>query len=227
MKNNQYLSEKRYQRMRKKVKLFAALVLALGIIVGGSLITTGIIKSKEVEKKYNIENAKIKEKTRSKEDIQSEIDSLNNELITLKAQKNIEFRKNGFSEEYYRLENEINTKESKILNLTNEMNESLTKNTLDFDKEYEKSKSIPFYMFGAFIIIVSSMTSGLIYMSAYRRELLAYKVQQIIPVAQESIPIAQDAIEKMAPTSGFVAENIAKGITKGIKEGLKDNDNKE
>ena len=36
------------------------------------------------------------------------------------------------------------------------------------------------------------------------------------------MPIAQEGIEKMTPTIGNAAGEIAKGISKGIKEGLQD-----
>ena len=149
----------------------------------------------------------------TKESIQTEIDSLNSELASLKAKKNQEFHSNGFSEEYYRLDNEIKTLQSKVTNSKNEI--------WDIDSGFNKAKYIPFYMFGAFIIIASCMTSGAIYMFAKRREIAAFTTQQVMPVAQEGI-------EKMAPTIGNAAGTVAKGISKGIKDGLNssdDNDN--
>lgn len=96
-----------------------------------------------------------------------------------------------------------------------------------FGKSFESSKSIPFFVFGAFIIIASCMICGILYLSLVkRREIMAYGVQQVMPVAQEGI-------EKMAPTIGKagasmakemapVYGDIAKEISRGIKEGLKD-----
>lgn len=49
------------------------------------------------------------------------------------------------------------------------------------------------------------------YIKAHSRELSAYLVQQQMPIAKESI-------EKMAPTAGVAAEEIAKGIKKGLSE---------
>lgn len=96
----------------------------------------------------------------------------------------------------------------------------------DFNKSFDSSNSIPFYMFGAFIIIASSIVAGSIYMYSKRREILAFNAQQVLPVAQEGI-------EKIAPTIGKAGANIAKEmapiygdiakeISKGIKEGIKD-----
>jgi hypothetical protein len=140
---------------------------------------------------------------------------LETELIPLKAQQNAEFKANGFSEEYYRLDYEISKKNSKISDLSMEKSriESGYNSTKD---KIERSKSIPFYMFGAFIIISSCMFSGFIFLISKRREIAAFSAQQMIPVVQESA-------EKMAPTIG----NVAKEIAKGVKEGLSSDENDE
>lgn len=202
----EFLTEKNYERGKKKVMTIALIVLVLGLLIGGSLIATGIIKSSQVQTSSSTE--------RSKETIQSEIDSLNSELATLKAQKNQEFQSNGFSEEYYRLDNEISTKQSKVSDLETEIwkADSGYNSTRD---SISKAKYVPFYMFGAFVIIASCMISGAIFMFAKRREITAFTAQQVMPVAQEGI-------DKMSPTIG----NAAGAIAKGIKDGLKDDNNK-
>ena len=72
---------------------------------------------------------------------------------------------------------------------------------------------IPFYMFGAFIIVASSMIAVSIYIFGKRREIAAFTTQQVMPIAKEGI-------NEMAPTIG----NVAGEIAKGIKEGIKDDD---
>ena len=100
-----------------------------------------------------------------------------------------------------------------------------------FNKTFDSAKYLPFYMIGGFIILVSCMVAGAIYMITKRREIIAFSAQQVMPLAQEGI-------EKMAPTVGKagasiakemapVYGNIAKEISNGIKEGLKDNNNQE
>ena len=100
-----------------------------------------------------------------------------------------------------------------------------------FNKTFDSAKYIPFYMIGGFIILVSCMIAGAIYMITKRREIIAFSAQQVMPLAQEGI-------EKIAPTVGKagasiakemapVYGNIAKEISNGIKEGLKDNNNQE
>lgn len=98
----------------------------------------------------------------------------------------------------------------------------------DFNRSFNSSKYISFYMFGAFAIIASCMVAFSIYMITKRREIIAFSAQQVMPVAQEGI-------EKMAPTIGKagasiakemapVYGNIAKEISKGIKEGMNEVD---
>lgn len=99
-----------------------------------------------------------------------------------------------------------NTYTSEYCSLKKEIND-----ITDFNKEFDSFESMPFYMIGGFVIIVSCMIAGSIYMFTKRRELLAFTAQQVMPVAKESI-------DEMAPTIG----NVAKEISKGIKEGMKD-----
>ena len=60
-----------------------------------------------------------------------------------------------------------------------------------------------------------SVAGGIILIISHRRGIAAYTTQQVMPVAQEGI-------NKMAPTIG----NAAKEIAKGIKEGINEADNK-
>lgn len=88
----------------------------------------------------------------------------------------------------------------------------------DFNRKFESYDSIPFYMFGAFVIIASSMIAGFIYMFAKRREIVAFTTQQVMSVAKESI-------DAMAPTIGGAAGTIGKELAKGIKEGINEASN--
>lgn len=179
-----------------------------------------------------------KEMQATENEIQVQIDKLNKDLTTLKVEQNEEFHKNGFSEKYYSLENDMNKKEAEMKELksqtkTEKNDIRVIENALDESFDYcafheaknnsyttkycslknkiDSFHSIPYYMFGGFIIIASCMITGSIYMNAKRREMLAFTLQQVMPVAQEGI-------DTMAPTIG----NVAKEITKGIKEGIKD-----
>lgn len=219
MENKKYLTEENYEQGKKKLKSISLIILIIGILVGGSLILTGIIKTNNVKKQNDIVEKQVEEnsETRTENDIQAEIDSLNSELVSLKAKQNEEFRANGFSEEYYRLDNEINTKENKIDDLEWEIWEANsgyndTKKMIEKSKDtISTSKYIPLYIFGAFIIIASCMIAGFIYLFSKRREITAFTTQQIMPVAKEGI-------DEMAPTVGNAVGEIAKGIKNGLKD---------
>ena len=209
MEQKEYLSEENYEKSKKKIVKLAIIILVLGIVVGGFLITIGIIKSTKVDKEDS-------NSTRTAEIIEKEADELRNEKASLEAKQSAEFKENGFSEEYYRLDNEISSKQRKILELQTEK----WKLTSGFNKtssSMEKMDAVPFYMFGAFIIIASLMGAGSVYMFAKGREIAAFKVQQTMPLAKEGV-------EKMSPTVEKSIGGIAKSITKGIKEGLDDKD---
>ena len=119
-----------------------------------------------------------------------------------------EAKNNKYTSKYCSLKNELRANKEKLENLDDEYS--------DFNKDFDSFGSIPFYMFGAFVIIVSASVALSIYFFAKRREIVAFTAQQVMPVAQEGI-------EKMAPTVG----NAAGEIAKGIKKGLKDSDNEE
>lgn len=121
--NNEYLSEERYQKSKKKLITIALIILIIGLLIGGLLIIRGIINS---------------------------------------------------------------------------------------DDSYIRATSYAF----AFAIIVFSVAISLsIFLFANQREITAFQVQQ-------NMPIAQEGIDKIAPTMG----NAAKEIAKGVKEGMKDDE---
>ncbi len=268
MEKKKFLNEEDYQRNKKKITKIAIIILIAGILIGGSLIVTGLIKQNETNSQYSEDSKADLQKqidderqnllTKKEEleqgiqesvnDIQTQIDNLETELAALKAEQNNEFRANGFSEKYYTLENNIDKIDSEIDELEAKITEEKNKtnvidnvlsdtlnycafnkaqnneytskycslknqlnNLNDFNKSFTSSKYIPFYIFGAFIIIASAMIAGSIYMFAKRREIFAFTTQQVMPVAKEGI-------EEMAPAIG----NVAKEISKGIKEGTKD-----
>ena len=181
MEKEELLNEEKYQKTNGKIKLLALIILLVGLIVGGFLIYTGVSNSKSIDKNK------------------------------VQVEKNEEFMKNGFSERYYELQDELH-----------------------------KAQSNGFYFtFGPFIIITACMFSGAIYLSSKSREIAAYKAQQIMPVAQEGMekmapsvakvgktmaeemaPVYKDLAKEIAPAYG----EIAKEIAKGVKEGMKDED---
>lgn len=64
-------------------------------------------------------------------------------------------------------------------------------------------------IFGTFITIVGCMIR---FGVANQRKIMAYQTQQAMPIAKEGI-------EKMSPTLGTAAKEIAKGVKEGMSEG--------
>ena len=88
---------------------------------------------------------------------------------------------------------------------------------------------IMFSLVAALMVLMPCLAiGGMLILTSKRRNIMAYTIQQTMPVAQEGI-------EKMAPTIGRAGASIAKEmapvygeiakeIGKGIKEGMKDED---
>lgn len=238
------LNEENYEKGKKKIKNIALIVLIVGVLLGGGLIVTGIIKTNNANKVNEQITQQVEESNsnRTKTEVQADIDSLQEQMDTLESEiSDLKIEQNkiftddmGFSDRYYEKEKEIETKEKELSKLKSQMSKyedelwKIQSGYNDTKTEFEKvrntistSKYVPLYMIGGFIIVASCMISLAIYMISKRREILAFTTQQVMPVAQEGI-------EKMAPTIGKVGAEVAKGISKGIKEGQKEaEDNKE
>lgn len=220
----EYLTEENYERGKRKLKTIALIILLVGLFIGGSLIATGLIKQSKVNSQYSEEN---------KENIEKQLDAEKKQLESKRLElvgKGVEY--DSFAEytdgEAYDLKvitkalnpsfDYCNFDECKNNALTSKycsLKLQLEDLNDDFNKDFDSHDSIPFFMFGAFVIIATCMISGSIYMFTKGREVLAFQTQQVMPVAQEGI-------EKMAPTIGKAGASIAKEISKGIKEGIKD-----
>ena len=246
MENKTYLNEERYQKNKKKITKVSLIVLILGLLIGGSLIATGLIKQGKINDKYS-ESSRAQQTQKleaekqnvltSKTQLESKIKPVEDEIKSLERE---EFT--GFDDAYYarkdkieELENSIaadkkaidtiddvlddssnhcvfddaknNTYTSKYCSLKNQLKQ---KNS-DFNRSFDSHEIIPFYRFGAFVIIASCMIAGFIFMFAKRREILAFQAQQVMPVAKEGI-------DEMSPTIGKAAGEIAKGIKNGLKD---------
>lgn len=202
MNEHEYLNEERYQKTKKKISIISLIVLIIGVGLGSFLIYTGYTKTKAVKEENTSE-------TVSASEVEAEIDKLNEELIPLKAKENAEFQANGFSEEYYRLENEVNKLQRKVSELNSELSK-IKSGYNDTKNRITSSRYIGFYMIGGMVIFMSCILAGGIYMTTKQREMLAFTTQQAMPVGKEFI-------EEMTPTVAKSTGEIAKEISKNIK----------
>ena len=239
MEKKEYLNEERYQKTNGKVKLIALCVLSIGILIGGSIIATGAIKTNEV-KKENEEIVKQIEqewaaKTRSIEQIQNDIDSLEQKIDTvdsevkaLEIEKRKIFKEDGFSDRYDEKDTEIDNKKKELSKLKSQLSEyehelndvesgytESKKKSEIYDKTKDEWQYRTLYAVGGMIIFMSFTISASIFMTSKRREILAYQTQQIMPIAQEGM-------EKMAPSVAKVGKEMAKEMAPVYKDIAKD-----
>lgn len=234
MMKKEYLTEENYQNTKKKISFVALIIVAIGVLIGGSLIAKGIQKNNQINSKYS-DTAKEELSNRiaqEKLNLENKKAALINKGITYSAFTTYE---DGEAYDLYILTKVLDPSFDRC-SFPEYENNSLTREYCslksqfeeinnDFNKDFDSHDSVPFFMFGGFVILVSCMIGGIIYMSTRRREVLAYGLQSVMPVAQEGL-------EKMAPTAAKVGKEVmkemapaygemAKEISKGIKEGLK------
>ena len=56
MERKEYLTEENYEKGKKKLKTIALIILVIGLLIGGSLIASGLIKQSKVNSKYSEES---------------------------------------------------------------------------------------------------------------------------------------------------------------------------
>ena len=234
MEKKEYLNEESYQKAKKKITKISLIILVIGLVLGGTLIATGIIKAKisktEAEKtneerynaayqesqaKVDAANKRLDEITKEKQDLNKQKEAKQYECDSLDM-----MAPNWFADKT-KCQGEVSSITSKITDLEMEEFDLENANYKVYYTPVIPKKYIILYILGGGIIGLSCFLSGIFYLIAKRREIRAFTIQQTMPVTQE-------VIDKMSPTignaAGTIGKDIAKGITSGIKEGLKDNE---
>ena len=192
---NEYLNEEKYRKAEKMITLVAILVLLAGLSLGGFLIYRGVVKpdkARLLDVKTNLETKKKELEDKGiKYDTFAEYTSGEKyDLKIITKALDPSFNYCGFDE--YK-DNIITSEYCKVKN-----------NTGDF----ASTSSI---MIGVFVSIASLMISGFIFMVAKGRHILAFTMEQAMPVAKEGV-------SEMAPTMGKAATEFVKGVRKGMKD---------
>lgn len=252
MEKKEFLNEENYHAAKKKIIRISLIILIVGVLLGGSLIITGIVKT-NIAKKDNediankIDNdssvrteAQVQadiDATKAKIDaIEKEINQIDLEISKLRTeQQKILTEDHGFSDRYYAKDEEIKLKaqeKSAKLKEKSELDDEVTKYESelwkiqsgynDVQTEIEKSGNL----MDTAKYIPLYMIGGFIIIASCIISgsiyLFAKRREITSFTIQQTMPVAQEAIDKMAPTVGNAVGNIAQGITKGIKDGLKD-----
>lgn len=238
MEKKEYLNEENYQKTKKKISKVSLIVLIAGLVIGLVLIILGVVSQnnakKTNEERYNeayklsqekaaAANARLVEIANEKKDLNEKIQTKQYECDSLSMSSS------SWYADSTKCQREVTSLKKELSEL--EMEEFRLENA-DYTVYYDKvlpAKYIIFYVLGGIVIFMSCSIAGGIYLIAKRREIVAFTVQQAMPLAQEGI-------EKMAPTIGKagasiakemapVYGNIAKEISKGIKDGINEADN--
>lgn len=197
MDKKEYLNEERYQKTKGKIKYIILVIFIIGLALGGFLIYKGVSgtnSSSKAELKAELEEkkAELEEKGIVYNPFATYTDKEEYDLKIITEALDPSFDNCSFDE--YK-------------------NNDLTKEYCSANSATSNFSKMSYLMFGGFVIIASCILCGGLYLNLVkRREILAYTAQQVMPVAQEGI-------EKMAPSIGKVAGEIAKNI--------KDSDNKD
>ena len=187
MKKESYLSEEKYQQSKNKISQIAKTILIIGVCLGAFLIIMGIIKINK-----NASNQDNNQTEISVVDLKSQVDALEEDLIPLQAQKSTEFKSNGFSELYYRLDKEIKDKKEEISELESQIwkIESGYNDTFNNANNIRtKAGAMPYFMFGGFIIVAEHILQCCFPLDG---------VKNISQAAKVCMPLAQQLVDGAA-----------------------------
>lgn len=212
----EYLNEESYESGKSKLKIIICVIALIGLAIGGGLIYLGINRTnpERIESLTNELNVAKEELVTLKKSLTEKNKPTTDQIKKLEREP---FR--GFTEDYYEKQDQIaelkesikeDTKTIEDINYVFEHgctfnhNTNLNKycdlyNTLE--RANNKTYSIPFYMFGGFVIVAVLMSIIPFIFMLKGREITSF-------VTQQGLPIAKESVEKMGPSVAKVAKDI-------------------
>ena len=208
MNNQEYLNEDKYQMASKRLFFIGIIIILLGLVGAMFIVVPKITGVKSV----------------NKEELQQQLNQLKPEL----ERRYAELESSGVHESSdYK---DKDGYEMRLIDIaldptysTCESSSSYSDN--DITRDYCKIKAqlynantsfsdgrIMFTIVPALMILMPCLAfGGMLIMAAKRREIMAFQMQQVMPVAQEGI-------DKMSPTLGKTAGTIAKSIKDNLMD---------
>lgn len=212
----EYLNEESYESGKSKLKIIICVIVLIGLAIGGGLIYLGINRTNpaRIESLTNELNVAKEELVTLKKSLTEKNKPTTDQIKKLEREP---FR--GFTDDYYEKQDQIaelkesikeDTKTIDDINYVFEHgctfnhNTNLNKycdlyNTLE--RANNKTYSIPFYMFGGFIIVAVLMSIIPFIFMLKGREITSF-------VTQQGLPIAKESVEKMGPSVAKMAKDI-------------------
>ena len=219
MDNNKFLNEKKYQNTKTIFIILAILLLIIGFVVGGLIIKKGLNKKNDIYIKYTEENkqAQIVSLNVQIKIAKSSLESKKVELIAQGLQPSSNYEDNE-SYNLYIITNVLNPRlnncsfdeyknnelTSQYCNLIKQL-EDTEKLDIKYERKSESFSCIPYYMIGTFIILFSIMISILLFLTAKRREIIAF-------LAQQAMPVVKKGIEEISPALGKATKDVINNI---------------
>ena len=212
----EYLNEETYESGKSKLKVIICIILIVGLAIGGGLIYLGINRTnpERIDSLTNELNEAKQELVTLKQTLTEKNKPITDEIKKLEREP---FK--GFTDEYYERQDKIielresisdDTKTIEDINYVFEYGCTFNHNVKlnkycdiynNLEKANNKYYSIPFYMFGGFVIIAAFMMIMPLTFTLKGREISAFMTEQGLPIAKESV-------EKMGPSVAKMAKDI-------------------
>ena len=208
MNNDEYLNEEKYQIRSKRLLFIGVIIILLGLVGAAFILVPKITDFKK----------------ENQEELQQQLNQLKPELerryAELEArgvQESSDYKdKDGYEMKLIdiALDPTYDTCESSSVYSDNDVTREYCKIKAQLYKSNDSFANgrIMYSIVPAFMILMPCLAfGGMLIMAAKRREIMAFQMQQVMPVAQEGI-------SKMSPTLGKSAGTIAKSIKDGLRD---------
>jgi len=223
-----FLNEEHYNKVNQKLKKASLIILVLGILLGGGIITYGTIKINEANKINEQRAAEATKEMEAKQaTAQQRLDEIDSEKAVLEAEHEAKLQEcdsldmgaSDWLANKNKCDREANNLQTKISALSKEQFEVRSSaQNVKYDVEHPEKYYI-FYFFGAFCIAPSLVISASLFLTTKRRALLAYSTQSVMPIGKEMIEQYTPTVAKAA---GDIAKSVSEGIAKGVSKNGKD-----
>ena len=236
----EFLNEENYEKSKKKIANIALIILIVGLLIGGSLITIGIVKTGQA-KKHNAEVARMVDEndtSRSAEQIQADIDyiksqidevdkeitDINSEISKMQRELGQIFHDDrGFSDRYNAKSEEIDKKQGEAtakgkerMQLESKLSEyeselwKVNSGYNDAEKEIAKGRNMIYLDKYTPYFVFGGAVIFIFGMISLSIYLFTKRREILAFQAQQIMPVAQEGVSKVAPTIGKAKASIAK-----------------